>query len=278
MALEVTKEDMISRAFRYEQIQENYDYIKGRLKTDEVQDECIRYLAEYRQLDYETLRSEGVFYAETTDELELIAGYDEDAIYYLGFSNKFMDYRNRYMFPVLSGSGKLHAWNGYDYESKSKYLVGLLGVGDKKRLMYGIHDIQQAYDEDTIIVTEGTFERIRLKEMGLNVGVSMLGKKMSPWHKQFLNRFKNVILIPDGDDEGQMMIDQWAKDLTSNVAIVKIKMVEKDFVYPEETIRKTAKDLDDKLRADELEQQRFITLYESLKDRLRTSRRVTVEF
>lgn len=276
----LTKDEIEAREYRYEKIQEAYDFIKKKLVDDEVQDECIKYLAEYRQINYEKLRNTGVFFSEDISELEFLASYDEDFMYYLGFRSKNMDYSNRYMFPVLNGKGSLNAWVGYDFEadSKTKYIVGMLGINDKKKLLYGLHDLNQAYIEDTIIVTEGMFERIRLKSIGLNVGVSLLGKKMSKWQKRYINRFKNKILIPDGDSAGQSMIEQWTEGLTGNVAVVRLSTMEKTFIYPEETRIKLAKDLDDRLRNDDLEISNFKNMYKEIKNRLNDETRIEIRF
>lgn len=277
--MRLTKEEMISRQYKYDKVQEAYEFIRDKIVEDTVQDDCIRYLAEYRQLDYEVLRKTGVFYADTNDELEYLVSYDDEYMFDLGWKSKIVSYENRYVFPVLSGNGKLHAWNGYDYESPAKYMVGLLGIGEKTRLMYNIHNIDMAYREDTIIVNEGIFEPLRLESIGLPMGISLLGKKMSPWHKKFLNRFANIILIPDGDAEGQDAIPQWMEGLTSNIALVRLKQERRDFVYSDDVIvTKTVKDLDDKLRANPEKVEEFLALYDDVRKKLLTSRYVTVDF
>ena len=70
--MSLTKEEMISRQYKYDKVQEAYEFIRDKIVEDTVQDDCIRYLAEYRQLDYEVLRKTGVFYADTNDELEYL--------------------------------------------------------------------------------------------------------------------------------------------------------------------------------------------------------------
>jgi DNA primase len=274
----LTKDEIEAREFRYEKIQEAYDFIKAKLIVDDIQDECIKYLSEYREIDYTKLRETGVFYADDNNELEFITSYEEDFMYYLGYKSKNVDYSNRYLFPILNGNGKLNAWVGYDYESKSKYLVGMLGISDKKKLLYGIHDLAQAFEEDTIIITEGMFERIRLKSIGLNVGASLLGKKMSDWQKRYINRFKNKILIPDGDTAGQEMVEQWREGLTGNVAVIQVTVIEKSFKYPEETKIKYAKDLDDRLRNDETEIENFKKLYKDIKTRFKEETYIHTKF
>lgn len=252
------------KEYKFEKIQEFYNLLKRNVSRDEVQKECIKYLADFRGLDKELLENEGVFYAENKEELSLLVSYDEDALFYLGF--KSLDYSNRYLFPILNGKGNLCAWVGYDWEADpSKYLVGLLGIGDKKRLIYGLHDMDEAWNEDTIIVVEGIFDRLRLKSIGLNVGAALLGKKMSDWQKSYINRFRNKILIPDGDSSGQEMIEQWKMGLKGNVAVVKLKEYEKVFHSVEGTYRKMAKDMDDILRDDEEKVNQFINLYNEIK-------------
>lgn len=273
------KDDVIALQYKYDKIQEAYRFFAGKVLNDKVQDECIRYLAEYRELDYDLLRKTGVFYAENVDELAYLASYEDEYMFDLNFKSKIVSYDNRYVFPVLSGNGNLHAWNGYDFESQAKYLVGLLGVGNKRRLMYNIHNIDMAYEEDTIIVNEGLFETLRLEMIGLPMGVSLLGKKMSPWHKKFLNRFKNIILIPDGDEEGQDAIPQWMEGLTSNIALVRLKPEKRDIRYPDDVIvTKHVKDLDDKLRANPVRVDEFLELYKLIRSRLETESSIVVEF
>ena len=194
-----TPEDIIAIDFKYEKIQENFEFIVSKTTVDESQMELVEYLSDFRDMNLDVLIDSKVFYIQDEKEIGYLTAFDEEAQYYLGFLNKNVDYTNRFVFPVMNGLGELNAWVGYDSDSKSKYMVGLLGVGDKKKLLYGIHDLKMAYEEDTIIANEGMFERLRLKSIGKSNAVSLLGKKMSKWQKQFLNRFTNKILIPDGD-------------------------------------------------------------------------------
>lgn len=264
--------------YRYEKMQENKDYLYSRLENDEAQLSLLEYLSDFRQLDIKVLKEAGVFYIENRNEIHYLTGYDEDTQYYLGFLNKNVSYEGRFVFPILNGLGELNAWNGYDSDSKSKYLVGLLGVGDKKNLLYGINDIDRAFEEDTIIVNEGLFERLRLKEMDLNVGVSLLGKKMSKWQKKYINRFKNKILIPDGDEEGQDMITQWKEGLTGNICVVKLKEEKRKYWVMDEWVEKRVKDLDDKLRANPEKQEEFRDMYKLIKERLKTEMYMEINF
>lgn len=273
---------MLAKDFRNDKLQEAYNFIKPKIISDEVQDACIKYLSEYRNLDYKILRDTCVFYAENDSELEFLTSYEEDFMYYLGFRSKNVDYSDRYLFPIHNGKGNLNAWVGYDYESKSKYLVGMVGLGNKKRLLYGIDDLSMSYEEDTIIVVEGIFDRLRLKEIGLNLGVSLLGKKMSKWQKRYINRFKNKILIPDGDDSGQDMIDQWKEGLTGNIAVIKLEVKEKSLTYPEGIITKVCTDVDDRLREDYDEVKDFNELYKDIivkfNENNNVSRNIEVKF
>lgn len=273
-----TTEEIIAVDFKYEKIQEGFELINRRIAGDEGQERLLDYLSDFRQMNKEILRQANVFYVEDKNEINFLTGYDEDTQYYLGFLSKNVSYEGRFVFPMRNGFGELNGWIGYDSDSTSKYMVGLLGVGDKKKLMYGIDDIDLAFEEDTIIVNEGLFERLRLKEIGLNVGVSLLGKKMSKWHKQYLNRFKNVILIPDGDIEGQDMINQWREGLTSNVCVIKLKEEMKKFFVFDEWIEKKAKDLDDKLRGDIKKQEEFKELYSYIKETLKNEKYMEVSF
>lgn len=273
-----TSDEILAINYKYEKIQEAYQKLVEISREDTAQHNCIHFLSEYRQIDEKLLHEAGMVFITDLAERQYLSNYNEDNMYYLGFTNPHVHYDGRFVFPMKNGKGELNAWVGYDYDSPSKYMVGLLGIGDKKHLMYGIDDIAQAYEEDTIIVNEGLFERMRLKEIGLNVGVSLLGKKMSSWHKQFLNRFKNVILIPDGDGEGQDMIEQWVEGLTSNVCVLKLKQRKKNFFYIDEWVEKSAKDLDDLLRDDHDAVERFKLLYADIKKQLKKTSYLEVSF
>lgn len=273
-----TEEEIVAADYKYDKMQEAYQRLEEIARKDEGQIRCINFLSEYRQIEEQLLHDAGMVFITDEAERQFLGNYDEDNMYYLGFKNQNISYDGRFMFPIRNGKGELNAWVGYDYDSESKYLVCMLGISDKKHLMYGIDDIQQAYEEDTIIVNEGLFERVRLKEIGLNVGTSLLGKKMSDWHKQFLNRFKNVILIPDGDKEGQDMVEQWQKDLTSNVCVVRLKPRDKKMFYIDEWVDKSCKDLDDILRDDVAAQERFKELYKNIKEELKTKTFMEVSF
>lgn len=274
----MTEEEKVAIQFKYEKIQENDKFIYSRIREDEAQRELLDFLADFRQMSPKILEEAEVFYIENRKEIDYLTGFDEDAQYYLGFMNRNVNYEGRFVFPVRNGKGELNAWIGYDPDSKSKYLVGLLGVGDKKKLLYGIHDLDQAYEEDTIAVFEGSFERNRLKEIGVNIGVSLLGKKMSKWQKQFINRFKNIILIPDADQEGQDMINQWKQDLKGNICLIKLYEEAGKFYVGDEWIEKRIKDMDDKLRDNPEKVRAFLELYEVIKERFKTENYFEVKF
>ena len=274
-----TPEDIIAIDFKYEKIQENFEFIVSKTTVDESQMELVEYLSDFRDMNLDVLIDSKVFYIQDEKEIGYLTAFDEEAQYYLGFLNKNVDYTNRFVFPVMNGLGELNAWVGYDSDSKSKYMVGLLGVGDKKKLLYGIHDLKMAYEEDTIIANEGMFERLRLKSIGKSNAVSLLGKKMSKWQKQFLNRFTNKILIPDGDTEGQDMIKQWVSDLKGNVCVIRLK--EESITLTDDegnTYKKRIKDIDDKLRYFPERVEEFNLLYEKIKLRLKTEKYFEVNF
>lgn len=268
----LTKEEIAALTERYNLIQESYKILVANVKADNSQTECIEFLSDFRKIDADILKEAGVFFNENVDEAYYLCGQDENTLYNLSLSNKTLNYTGRFMLPLLNMKNELVCWIGYDYESDAKYLIGLLGVGDKRHLIYGVNDIERAFEESTIIVTEGFFERLRLKEIGLNVGVSLVGKKMSDWHKMFLNQFDNVILIPDGDAEGQAAIPQWLSGLTSNICVLHLIEREKTFDYGEgELVTKSAKDLDDLLRDEPEKASEFHALYEEIKQKLKTT-------
>lgn len=271
-------DEVAEREYRFHKMQEAYEFIDGKLVYDEVQAACVKSLSDYRDMDFTMLRDTGVFYAENKRELEFITSFEEEYQYYLGFSGSALRYENRYVFPIKNGKGNLISWIGYDWESTSKYLVGMLGLGDKKRVLFGMDYMYEAFREDTVIVHEGIFDTLRLREIGLMNGVSLLGKRMSDWQKRYINRFKNKILIPDGDESGQSMIEQWKRGLTGNVAVVKLGMREKDMVYPEGVVKVLANDTDALLRGEDPEKERFKEMYYNLKKDMLGMREIEVTF
>ena len=65
----------------------------------------------------------------------------------------------------------------------------------------GLEDTKQALSTGKLYVTEGTFDRLRLKAYGLPV-VSTLGTKFTRYFEVYAQRFNQVIYIGDRDDAG----------------------------------------------------------------------------
>ena len=116
-------------------------------------------------------------------------------------------YVNRIMFPLYDINGRIVGYSGriYNKQDTSKYInTRETKIFKKGELLYNYH---RAKDEcrisNTVIITEGFMDVIRLHSVGIKNVVAAMGTAITKEHILLIRRLaRNVILMFDGDSAG----------------------------------------------------------------------------
>lgn len=155
---------------------------------------------------YYTYLNEGIFYSETLDdfaEIMIESGVDLDE-----FDFEPTDILTKgYLIPVYDHLGDVLYFINYNSErgKNKKYFIAYpYEYKDKVAniRVIGLDGIKEALEEQVIFITEGTFDRLRLKAYGLPV-ISTMGTQLTGYFKEYIKRFKHVVYIGDNDSSGK---------------------------------------------------------------------------
>ena len=112
-------------------------------------------------------------------------------------------YSGRYVFPIKDVTGDVAGFVGYDKFEEPKYLDSKnYGYKAKQTMIYGMETL---YDEDYIVMCEGSVCKLFMQQEGIHSG-AFLGSHMTPYVIEILKRFKRrCLVIPDADDAGNKL-------------------------------------------------------------------------
>lgn len=116
-------------------------------------------------------------------------------------------FRNRIMFPIRDGRGRIVAFGGrvLSSEDQPKYLNSPeTPIFHKSYALYGLYELRQARQNfDHIIVVEGYMDVVALAQFGVRNAVATLGTATTIDHLQMLFRqVDEVVFCFDGDSAG----------------------------------------------------------------------------
>jgi DNA primase len=128
-------------------------------------------------------------------------------------SGSYDRFRNRLLFPVATGSGKIAGFTGRAIAQgdEPKYLnTPETPVFRKGRLLYGLVQARSGIREKgEAVVCEGNLDVVRLHACGFTNAVATCGTALTPDQAQLLARLRvKVLLLYDGDDAGVRAADR----------------------------------------------------------------------
>jgi len=128
-------------------------------------------------------------------------------------SGHYDRFRNRVLFPVATGAGKIAGFTGRAIAEgdEPKYLNSPeTPVFRKGRLLYGLTQAREGIREQgEAIVSEGNLDVIRLHACGFGNAVATCGTALTPDQAKLLARLRvKVLLLYDGDDAGVRAADR----------------------------------------------------------------------
>lgn len=153
--------------------------------------------------------------------------YDINRLISLGLSNNYNQdkFLNRIMFPLFDLKGRVVAFSGriYNTRSDSKYINTMeTDIFKKGNLLYNYHNAKENLKKsDYVIVMEGFMDVIRASTVGINNCVATMGTAFTKEHINLLKKITdNIILCFDGDKAGE------------DATISSLKMLESEGITP----------------------------------------------
>ena len=172
-----------------------------------------------------------VGFTDTYEQL-LKAGFSRKEIVLSGLAiqkdlandNPYDRFRNRLMFPIHDGQGRIIGFGGRTLgDDDAKYLNGAESpLYRKSTVLYGLHHALEAMRaEKKVIVVEGYFDVLACHRVGMHNVVATCGTALTEEHAKLLKRYvETVILCLDSDRAGQAAAERAFPILSRNDLIV----------------------------------------------------------
>lgn len=197
------------------------DYVKE-LQSRAV-DKNLEEFAEMRRFPMEEIKASDIFYIGDATEM-LIPKYlgmvDDFGI--ISPTNRKPIFHNRYVIPIKDTDGRILNLVGYSRDADERYVYGTARYYRRRDTMYGLENLELAYDLGYAIVEEGITDAIRVRSLGHKNSFAMCGTHHSDFIMKQLNRCKyGVIRIPDRDAPGRRAVQGWKcnRGITLNIFI-----------------------------------------------------------
>ena len=186
-------------------------------------DKMLDYFAELRQFPREVIDEQRIFYIGDATEMLLPMYLDKvESFGVISPTNKRPIFHNRFVMPIMDTDGNVLNLVGYSKEANERYVYGTAKYYRRRETMYGLENLQMAYDLGYAIVTEGITDTIRLRGLGYKNTFAMCGTHKSDFIMKQLNRCRyGVIRVPDRDEAGQKAVKRWEcnRHLTLNTFV-----------------------------------------------------------
>lgn len=181
--------------------------------------EYIKKFAEFRKFPIEAVEESKIFYVEDASDMLLpkYLNYIE-AFGIISELNRKPMFSHRYIIPIFNEKGMVQNLVGYSPDSLERYIYAKARYYRRRDTLYGLENLNLAYDLGYAIVVEGITDAIRLRSMGYKNTFAMCGTHSSEYITRQLNRCRHgVIRIPDRDRAGRKAVQGW--DFNRHVTI-----------------------------------------------------------
>lgn len=186
-------------------------------------DKMLEHFAEMRSMPLDIIKSSDIFYIGDATEMLLPSylGKVED-FGVISPTNKKPIFHNRFVFPIKDVDGRILNLVGYSKEADERYVYGTAKYYRRRETMYGLENLQQAYNLGYAILTEGITDTVRVRSLGFTNTFANCGTHESDFIMKQLNRCRyGVIKIPDRDAAGKRAAKKWVcnRSITLNTFI-----------------------------------------------------------
>ena len=182
-----------------------------------------------RKLSNETLKSFRIGFSGKFDELYQALkkeGFEDPEILESGLVNRndngrYIDrYRNRLMFPICDGRGRVIAFGGRVLDdSKPKYINSPENiVFSKGRNLFGLNVAKKGQDtKKRLLIVEGYMDVISLHQRGITNVVAPLGTALTQQQGWLLRKTSEQIILSFDSDEAGLKAKIRAVDILQNM-------------------------------------------------------------
>lgn len=178
---------------------------------DRAGDKNLDKLSEIRVLPIDIIKKSDIFYIGDAAEM-LIPSYISkiEGFGVISPTNKKPIFHDRYVIPIKDINGNIINLVGYSKDANERYVYGTSKYYRRRDTLYGLENLELAYDMGYAIITEGITDTIRLRSLGYINTFAMCGTHKSQFIFKQLNRCKHgIIRIPDRDKAGQSALKKW---------------------------------------------------------------------
>ena len=219
------KEELKAKVYKVNEFAAEYYHKNLYLPTAKIAQEYVK----KRKLSNETLKSFRIGFSGKFDELykELKKqGFAETEILESGLVNKndrgqYIDrYRNRLMFPICDGRGRVIAFGGRVLDdSKPKYINSPENiVYSKGRHLFGLNVAKKGQAVlKKILIVEGYMDVISLHQRGITNVVAPLGTALTQQQGWLLRKNAEQIILSFDSDEAGLNAKIRALDILQNM-------------------------------------------------------------
>lgn len=177
----------------------------------------VRHVDDEAMLDVEleSAKRDGLFFCPDDDYMETWLGSGSTDLFAgLYGTDGLCRYTQRLVIPIYNFAGEIPGFIGYSNDiipgitedTFIKYTYPPKDTLIKGRFMYITADeYLKAVREEYICVVDGIFDKRRLTDYGFN-SVSLMGSALTFWHKLYLSKIKNIIVIRDSDEAGYKLL------------------------------------------------------------------------
>ncbi|WII23722.1 DNA primase [Buchnera aphidicola] len=138
-----------------------------------------------------------------------IQDFIQTGVININYSGKKYDrFYKRIIFPIRNQHGKINGFGGRLIKENEKFPKYINSpetkIFHKKKQIYGIYELKKKNNLKYLIVVEGYFDVILLKQWKINNVISILGTSCTVEHlKKMFNMTKTIIFCYDGDQAGR---------------------------------------------------------------------------
>ena len=168
-------------------------------------------LAEMRKFPLEVLEEAGIFYIGSMAEMMLPNYIDSlNSLGVISSTNNKPIFNERWVMPIKDIDGKTQNLVGYSNKADERYIYGTAKYYRRRDTLYGLENLNLAYELGYAVVTEGITDTIRLRALGIKNSFARCGTHKSEFILNQLNRCRHgVISIPDRDIAGSNSEKSW---------------------------------------------------------------------
>lgn len=198
---------LIEEKRAYERLLTQYtDALRKRSNADKLKE-----MAEFRHIPLEALEEAEIFYIGNMAEMLLPNYFDKISSFgIISNTNKKPIFNERWVIPIKNTDGFVENLVGYSPSADERYIYGTAKYYRRRETLYGLENLELAYDMGYAVLTEGITDTIRLRSLGIKNCFAMCGTHESEFIMQQLNRCRyGLIRIPDRDAPGKLTEKHW---------------------------------------------------------------------